>query len=308
MMSLLFSPREALVKQEAAGDASIDELLQPAIGLDPIAEDEEEDDDDEAEVERALVDVQDSDRPSSPKRQKIRPLIDLEGEDTLVAHYTAPAKPVRAISINYTNFSTAKKLPSMSERQRRGVVKNKDKLNTTHDPTVNFQLLSKSDRYAVEHMNLDPYSYSEATTNKDFNTLYRLCIQHGWSSFDQLTISERDKRRDKFNDGQRFNGCDMKRLKTRTGFEAALKKLEKQMCWKAYLGLRKLLIVEKQHDTDYQASKRPVSSAKSRFLAQPCKVVRASTSNVRSNRRSEVRQPTGTRKRTKTSAVRKHRS
>lgn len=234
---------ENLIKAEAMADATEEELLAPARM--PVIEEvdsEEEEEEPQSDAVRGVEQEQAADRAKKPRTT--RPLISLDGEDQLVAHYTAPSKAVTTIEVTYTNFVSAKKLPPMSDRQRRGITHPKAKLTPQHNAANNHALLSKSAQYTVEHMKIDPYSYSQNLDKQDFSTMYRLCIEHGWSSFDELTVAQRDKRRDKFNDGQRLHGCDVKRLKTRTGFEAALRKIERDMCWKAARGLCELHICQ----------------------------------------------------------------
>lgn len=151
--------------------------------------------------------------------------------DILVASYTLPPCTPTAVKQVYSNFTSAKPTVMLSLRKK-GV---RNKKAASANAAGNSQVaLSQSASYAFEHLRLNAYCHSEHLDQKCFNLMIRFMLSEKWSSFDtSISQSERERRGRRFAEGQRTYEADPTRYKTQHGFEMSMRKVEKQMCWKA---------------------------------------------------------------------------
>jgi hypothetical protein len=166
-----------------------------------------------------------------------RSLISLKNEPSkLVARYYLPAiQQPQPISVSYTNFASAEKTEFLIARKK-GVVRPRARA-LPPDPSQNYERLSKTAAFSVEHLNVDPRSFSEELTTPEWNAMYRLAKLKKWTSFGltELAQTEREYRRQVFNQEQRILDIPVRRHKTLAGFEASLRKMERSMCYEAAL-------------------------------------------------------------------------
>jgi hypothetical protein len=232
---------EAALQAAAAAEANAGE-----DGLAPIeegdeADGEEADTHDPADgVELDEDDAEDDYRNATTSAVKKvtahgRDLISLQDDTSLrVVSYTLPPSALKDIDhVAYSNFEAVPQTELLIGRKR-GVI-NKIPKPAPPNASNNYERLSATAQFAVEHLNMDPHSYNEELNSREWQALYRLAKSRGWSSFDRVDINyrEREKRRDVFQQEQLMLDTPRIRLKTLAGFEASLRKMERSMCWKA---------------------------------------------------------------------------